>query len=536
MVKNNQIIYGLLLIVNLQIISLGSSQAQISPGDLSNAHAHLEGMSKCVQCHVLGESVTNAKCLTCHTEMDHLIQQKRGYHTSVEVAGKKCLECHNEHHGRNFVMVKFDKDQFKHDLAGYELKGKHARIECNDCHKVEFIKQKVSQKKGSSYLGLETKCTTCHTDRHQNSLGNDCAKCHNHEAFKPAKGFDHQKTKYALIGIHARIDCKKCHEKEIVNKDTIQRFTHALPQSCTACHTDVHKGKFGNNCLECHNQENFHQVSNLNDFNHSVTNFPLLGQHRKVKCESCHKQAYTVPIKHANCTNCHFDYHKGQFELAGESPDCNQCHTVEGFTPSLFTIEMHNEGNFKLEGSHLATPCIFCHQKEEAWNFRNVGKKCADCHEDIHKTAMDQKYYPGQRCENCHSVSAWDEVKFDHIQTKFELEGKHAEQYCRQCHYKTDESGSLKQMFLSLNQECTQCHADQHQGQFIKNGENVCERCHTFDNWEPLKFNHDSTRFALDGGHKGVDCFKCHLDVPINGVVSTNYKFVDIQCAICHAP
>ncbi|MBN2806084.1 MAG: hypothetical protein JXR22_05455, partial [Prolixibacteraceae bacterium] len=314
--RSMQNIKIIVLIGGILIFLFNRANGQISPGDLSHAHAHLEGMSKCVQCHVLGESVTNAKCLACHTEMNQLIQQKRGYHSSVEVTGKKCLECHNEHHGRNFALVKFDKDQFKHDLAGYELKGKHARIDCNDCHKEEFIKQKISQKKGSSYLGLDTKCTACHTDRHQNSLGNDCAKCHSFEAFKPAQGFDHQQTQFKLVGIHARIDCKKCHEKEIVNKDTIQRFTHTLPQACTACHTDVHKGKFGQKCLECHNQENFHQVSKLNEFNHSVTNFPLLGEHRKVKCESCHQQAYTVPIKYARCTDCHSDYHKGQFEVA----------------------------------------------------------------------------------------------------------------------------------------------------------------------------------------------------------------------------
>ncbi len=30
---------------------------QISPGDLSNAHKDLEGMSNCTKCHVLGDKV-----------------------------------------------------------------------------------------------------------------------------------------------------------------------------------------------------------------------------------------------------------------------------------------------------------------------------------------------------------------------------------------------------------------------------------------------------------------------------------------------
>jgi len=39
---------------------------QISPGDLSNAHKDLEGMSNCTKCHALGEKVENNKCLDCH--------------------------------------------------------------------------------------------------------------------------------------------------------------------------------------------------------------------------------------------------------------------------------------------------------------------------------------------------------------------------------------------------------------------------------------------------------------------------------------
>ncbi|MFA9389573.1 MAG: hypothetical protein ACERKD_07185 [Prolixibacteraceae bacterium] len=534
--KNSKKTGRIFLITCLLMAFIGKVNGQISPGDLSTAHANLEGMTKCVQCHVLGESVTNEKCLDCHKEMKQLIQQKRGYHVSVEVEGKNCLECHNEHHGRNFALVKFDKDQFDHQLAGYELKGKHKQIDCNECHKDQFIQKKISQKKDFSYLGLETNCTACHTDRHGESLGNDCAKCHNFDAFKPAEGFDHQKTDFALVGKHARVECKKCHEQEIIKKDTIQRFTREVPNSCTVCHEDIHKGKFGKNCLECHNQESFHQVSNLNDFDHTKTNFPLLGQHQAVKCAACHTKAYTLAVKHANCTDCHTDYHKGQFTVRGKTSDCNQCHTVNGYTPSLFTIEQHNEGDFKLEGAHLATPCIFCHKKEVEWSFRNIGKMCVDCHQDIHKVEMSSKYYPEQRCENCHSISAWDEVKFDHNLTEFKLEGKHADQTCRKCHFTEANNDSFSQKFSSLDQSCTQCHIDEHQGQFETDGKNLCERCHQFNNWEPTKFNHAETRFKLDGGHEGVECFKCHVDKIENGKSYSNYQFTDIRCAVCHTP
>jgi uncharacterized paraquat-inducible protein A len=52
--------------------------SQISPGELSQAHAHLEGMSKCTQCHTLGDKVSNIKCLACQTEIKERIDQQKG--------------------------------------------------------------------------------------------------------------------------------------------------------------------------------------------------------------------------------------------------------------------------------------------------------------------------------------------------------------------------------------------------------------------------------------------------------------------------
>ena len=63
-----------------------NGNGQISPGDLTSAHAHLEGISNCTQCHVLGDKVTNDKCLPCHKEINTRIQQRKGYHASSEVA------------------------------------------------------------------------------------------------------------------------------------------------------------------------------------------------------------------------------------------------------------------------------------------------------------------------------------------------------------------------------------------------------------------------------------------------------------------
>jgi len=126
-------------IIFLSLVFLPGLYAQLSPGKLTQAHADLEGMFKCTQCHVLGSKLDNNKCLECHEEIQTLLDQNRGYHSSKEVRGLDCAKCHSEHHGRNFDMMRFDQDNFDHELTGYELTGAHRRIECRDCHLPDFI-------------------------------------------------------------------------------------------------------------------------------------------------------------------------------------------------------------------------------------------------------------------------------------------------------------------------------------------------------------------------------------------------------------
>ena len=522
--------------VFITILTLFGSAAfaQLSPGELTNAHANLEGLKNCTKCHVLGEKETTSKCLECHTEINQLINNDRGYHSSSEVKGKKCAECHGEHFGRNFKIVKFDKNSFKHDLTGYNLEGIHAETNCTDCHKKELVINNISQKKGATYLGLETDCYSCHADYHQNTLSNNCLTCHNQNSFVPANGFNHDNTNYKLIGTHNNLECNSCHPIENRNGTTFQKFAGIAFENCTSCHKDVHNNKFGNDCLKCHNEISFSQIKNLNTFNHENTNFPLLGKHVYIDCKECHKGSYTQPIKHNLCSNCHSDFHEKQFIKNNTSPDCSECHTVETFSPSFYTIEKHNLSGFQLDGSHLATPCFVCHKKEDKWNFANLGTRCVDCHENIHKNYMDEKYIPDANCKDCHSNSIWTEITFDHKRTNFQLLGKHKNISCRDCHFKQNEEGITVQQFKMEIEGCENCHADIHYKQFEIESENKCEKCHSFTNWDAEKFNHNNARFKLDGKHSGLDCIECHK--PTDNLIENYivYKFEDISCASCH--
>lgn len=508
--------------------------AQLSPGELSKAHAHLEGLTNCTQCHVLGEKETTSKCLNCHTEIKQLIDLGKGYHASSEVKGNKCAQCHGEHFGLDFNITRFDKDKFNHDLSGYELQGKHAEINCADCHKKEKITHYISQKKkGETYLGLGTECLSCHPDYHQNTLSGDCLSCHDQNAFRPAPGFDHGRSNYPLIGKHQTVRCEQCHPIGIRDGREFQQFAGLAFSNCTDCHADVHNNKFGNDCRKCHSEFSFTQVKGMDAFNHDITDFPLKGRHQNVDCKACHKGSLTQALAYKQCSNCHSDYHQRQFARQGVSPDCAECHSVDGFAPSSFTIEQHDRSEFPLEGAHLATPCFACHKTDTGWNFAFGSKECTQCHDNFHEDVLSDKYLPNNECKNCHSVSAWSEITFDHDQTDYRLQDKHKGVSCRSCHFSEGENGWTQQ-FAGIDPSCVNCHADVHFKQFDQNGVTDCERCHVFTGWNPEKFDHNKTRFALKDKHATLACVRCHE--PTDGLIQNYivYKFNDISCSRCH--
>jgi len=510
------------------------SFAQLSPGELSKAHAHLEGISNCTQCHILGEKVSDTKCLDCHSLLNKRIELGKGYHVSSEVKGKACIECHSDHHGLKFEMIRFDKKTFKHDLTGFPLTGAHQKNDCKACHQTKYISDKNIAKKEYTYLGLGTSCLSCHQDYHQESLSSDCMACHDMDQFAPASKFQHSKTKFPLEGKHQKVDCDQCHKIEIVNGERFQNFKGLEFKTCTACHIDVHKNKFGNKCTECHSVNSFRSLNALNNFDHNRSNFKLEGKHKNVDCKTCHTGSYTKPIAHKRCSNCHQDIHEGQFRKNNQSPDCKLCHTVEGFASSTFTIEDHNQSKFVLEGAHLATACFACHQKDDKWRFKGIGESCVDCHENIHKGFLKERFYPQENCENCHAVSSWSDVEFDHQRTAFKLLGAHSLQTCRACHFRQDDPTHVKQQFTGFDNDCLSCHQDEHRKQFDIEGKTNCLKCHNFINWQASEFNHDNTQFKLEGEHLKQPCSACHKEVEENQITYKQYKLKDFQCATCH--
>ena len=54
--------------------------------------------------------------------------------------------------------------------------------------------------------------------------------------------------------------------------------------TCAACHVDVHKGTFKQDCKSCHNETSFTKAP----FDHTQTKFALTGKHAPLDCRACH--------------------------------------------------------------------------------------------------------------------------------------------------------------------------------------------------------------------------------------------------------
>lgn len=586
---------------------------QLSPGELSESHAHLEGISNCTQCHSLGHQVPDSKCLSCHTEINDLLISDHGYHASSEVKNKGCVSCHNDHHGRKFVMIKLDESSFDHWLTGYELEGAHVEIECRACHIPDFISDSDLKKREDTFLGLDTDCISCHEDQHQGTLSTDCFSCHTFDSFSPASRFDHTSAQFELTGAHSEVDCISCHPITDSDGSQYQQFTglsfnscvdchddvhngklpgnckvchtdnsfnqfighgrfnhnltefelkgkhintkcfschsdNATPQlafqdligteenNCVSCHTDIHNGKLGNDCASCHNENGFVITSDVS-FNHGLTDFPLEGLHQQVDCKSCHLEKLTDPINYTNCSNCHSDYHEGEFITFHANIDCIDCHSVENtFDFTTYGLVEHNESTFPLEGAHVATPCFMCHVSEDKWSFRNIGMNCIDCHDNVHDDSIPLQYYPENNCNNCHEPESWASIEFDHGLTSWPLEGKHQDVDCRSCHFKEMEDGIIIQTFSGVDVHCNSCHIDIHENQFKLNGITDCSRCHRPESWEASEFNHQLTSFPLDGEHQKLECSACHKEIAGNNDIKfIEYKIKKLDCIDCHS-
>jgi len=300
----------------------------------------------CYDCHAKDDAHdgrSGTECGTCHsptgwldTSFDHTRDTEfplTGHHASLtcddchsddpfsDQLETTCYSCHSENdnheghfgrgcdtcHGTNeWAQIFFDHDRD----TDYDLHGAHTGLECTACH-IEPVFE----------VALLTGCNDCHAedDPHEGTQGNSCTDCHNETSWKESVFFDHDLTRFPLLGKHAETECLECHES--------QRFTDA-PSDCVSCHADDdrHEGRFADSCGRCHNPVDWKQWR----FDHdAMTDFPLVGAHADVACESCHRRSLDMQMQLGNrCSDCHRadDVHNGEFGF-----DCGRCHSTNSF-------------------------------------------------------------------------------------------------------------------------------------------------------------------------------------------------------------
>jgi hypothetical protein len=531
------------------------TSAQISPGDLSAAHASLEGVTNCTSCHVLGKTATNQKCLGCHDELGTRATAAKGFHASL--LGRQCSECHKEHRGRGFDLVRLDTRSFGHRQTGFSLEGKHRTLECRKCHSSAYIratdvKRNPRLLNAGTYLGLSAECLACHDDQHGGQLASQCEQCHSEDGWKPASRFVHDRAKFRLAGKHLHLACERCHEERLNNGRHTMTFVGLSFSQCSSCHHDPHVGKFRRPCESCHSDRGW-ENGVVQTFDHATTRFKLRGKHQTIRCDKCHPtrsvgmsgkvvQRFTTRA-YQRCADCHADAHGGEFASRPDKGACDACHTEEGFAPSRFS---HASAQFDLDGRHRQTSCEKCHtslvqngRKSTVVDFRlKRFQKCSYCHVESHGGQFSKRKDGGD-CAACHRTDGFTPSTFtvvDHAQTAFQLTGSHAAVRCDKCHVTEVARGVRTRQFLwERGVRCASCHNDVHGRQFVRSTDRGCESCHSTQAWRALVFSHDRTRFPLSGRHAALDCDQCHKSVDkTTGRLVRQYVDTPTRCTGCH--
>ncbi len=561
----------------------GEALAQVSPGPLAAPHGSLEGNSQCLQCHATrGQSAgMDERCLACHKEVAWMRTAKRGFH--ARTGAKDCASCHPDHGGRDFALVEWpggSPAKFDHaGGAGFALEGAHAKLECAKCHQPALQKSPAAalirkKDRAKSWLGLQTACADCHADPHRGQLGGACTSCHSQEAWKPARGFDHAKSRFPLTGEHAKVECAKCHATPAVAKAVDAKGQPApqwkpLPHAdCANCHRDPHAGRFKAACAKCHTTAGWKAI-NRTGFDHDATRYPLRGKHAAVACEKCHDPKAPgggAKPRFAQCLDCHRDAHAGTATLAGGPADCAACHTVAGWRPSTYTVAAHATSAYPLEGAHARAECSGCHARrpDSPANRAALGTAlvalrpkaaaCTDCHADPHAG----RFRPGgprakaDDCRACHGPGAWRPSRYDaraHESAAWRLEGAHLAVPCAACHAELKAKPAAATLaanaaamrplrFEEKASACADCHRDPHLGQFAKRRDRgACEGCHDTGAFAPAsRFDHDrDSAYRLDGAHRRVACRACHEPKPgPDGRPVVTYRPTPTRCEACH--
>ncbi len=177
---------------------------------------------------------------------------------------------------------------------------------------------------------------------------------------------------------------------------------------------------------------------------------------QNVLCLECH-QGITAQIQEKEgthgyisdvnqCYLCHSEHRGRNFDMLAEALEQFD-HTQTGFSLRWHAVD------------YTIHPinCTDCHTQEK--DFPVQVENCTNCHADPDPQWLKQhKLDFGSQCLGCHD--GFDRMaQFNHGETQFALDGKHASLTCTDCHQVDEAQPSIDQ-FAMVSTDCAGCHVE----------------------------------------------------------------------------
>ncbi len=369
---------------------------------------------------------------------------------------------------------------------------------------------------------------------HGDSFKANCDDCHKTDGWKvdlSKVSFDHNGTKFPLVGQHQSVSCKECH--------TSLEFAKAQTE-CNACHNDIHEQTVGNECARCHTPNSW-VVTNIAKL-HQQSRFPLIGPHVIADCKDCHKNLLSASVSATpsasrlrfdplgiECYDCHKTNYlattKPNHKASNYSTNCADCHKMNALEWKGAGI---NHNFFPLRDGHAIDDCNKCHKSGV---FAGLSNECFSCHQATFASTTNPNHTAlnfSTNCKVCHSLNpGWKPADYKDHDASFPIySGKHNGEWnsCADCHANQSNYSQYS---------CTTCHEHSNKSDVDSKHPGVpgysynsiaCFGCHPTGTGQGT-FDHAAAGFPLTNGHAAVDCAKCHT----SGFVGTSNA-----CASCH--
>ena len=227
----------------------GVWQRLAEPGQLSAAHAHLEG--DCAACHTPYQGVKPARCIACHANDESILQrQPTSFHASIS----SCQECHWEHQGRASRMTQMDHRALVRiglrqlGVGKADSENQAIRLQLGD-----WLRHGAPSHDRITAEEAILDCAACHAndDRHFKLFGQDCAACHATDRWTVPE-YRHPPP--------SSMDCAQCHQAP--PSHYMKHFTMISQKVAGRPHARVDQ------CFQCHQTTSWNDIKNAGWYKH----------------------------------------------------------------------------------------------------------------------------------------------------------------------------------------------------------------------------------------------------------------------------